>query len=247
MGVPATLADLDPIAANNSPSGSDPIGTNLDDYLRSHAAFIKQISVGTGVSGVWGIGITGNAATATLATSATSATSAASLTQAYGASGNILTSTGSAWVSAPPIPGVPSGAVFYFAMSTAPSGYLKCDGALVSRSTYAALFSAIGTTFGAGDGSTTFALPDLRGEFLRSLDDGRGVDSGRTLGSAQSGAIQSHTHTIHSLTGSNWSGTNGYSVGYGQGDSGWVTDKIGSTGGTETRPRNVALLACIKI
>ena len=42
MGVPATLADLDPIAANNSPSGSDPIGTNLDDYLRSHAALIKQ-------------------------------------------------------------------------------------------------------------------------------------------------------------------------------------------------------------
>ena len=44
MGVPATLADLDPIAANNSPSGSDPIGTNLDDYLRSHAAMIKQAS-----------------------------------------------------------------------------------------------------------------------------------------------------------------------------------------------------------
>ena len=44
MGVPATLADLDPIAANNSPSGSDPIGTNLDDYLRSHAALIKQTS-----------------------------------------------------------------------------------------------------------------------------------------------------------------------------------------------------------
>ena len=44
MGVPATLADLDSIAANNSPSGSDPIGTNLDDYLRSHASLIKQTS-----------------------------------------------------------------------------------------------------------------------------------------------------------------------------------------------------------
>ena len=48
MGVPATLADLDPIAANNSPSGSDPIGTNLDDYLRSHAALIKQVSFASG-------------------------------------------------------------------------------------------------------------------------------------------------------------------------------------------------------
>ena len=137
------------------------------------------------------------------------------------------------------------GQVIFTAGGVAPSGFLKCDGSEVSRITYAALFAVCGTTYGVGNGSTTFNLPDLRGEFLRGWDDGRGVDSGRTLGSAQSGAIQSHTHTIHSLAGANWSGTNGYNVGYGQGDSGWVTDKIGSTGGTETRPRNIALLACI--
>lgn len=67
------------------------------------------------------------------------------------------------------------GVIGFFAGSSAPSGYLKANGALVSRTTYATLFAAIGTTFGAGDGSTTFALPDLRGEFLRGWDDGRGT------------------------------------------------------------------------
>ena len=62
---------------------------------------------------------------------------------------------------------VPTGTVAYIAASSAPGGWLKCNGAAVSRTTYAALFAAIGTTFGAGDGSTTFKLPDLRGEFVR--------------------------------------------------------------------------------
>ena len=79
----------------------------------------------------------------------------------------------------------PTGSVYTFAGSTVPTGWLKCNGALLSRTTYASLFAVIGTTYGAGDGSTTFALPDLRGEFVRGVDDGRGVDAGRTLGSAQ--------------------------------------------------------------
>jgi microcystin-dependent protein len=57
---------------------------------------------------------------------------------------------------------VPVGAVFPFAGASAPIGYLICDGSAVSRTTYAALFTAIGTTYGAGDGSTTFNLPDMR-------------------------------------------------------------------------------------
>jgi phage-related tail fiber protein len=73
------------------------------------------------------------------------------------------------------------GKISMFARSTAPSGYLKCNGAAISRTTYEALFSAIGTTFGAGDGSTTFNIPDLRGEFIRGWDDARGVDSGRVV------------------------------------------------------------------
>lgn len=79
----------------------------------------------------------------------------------------------------------PVGSVYTFAGATVPTGWLKCNGALLSRTTYAALFAVIGTTYGAGDGSTTFALPDLRGEFVRGFDDARGVDSGRIFGSAQ--------------------------------------------------------------
>lgn len=57
----------------------------------------------------------------------------------------------------------PAGAVLSFAMNTAPTGWLECDGAAIARTTYATLFAAIGTTFGEGDGSTTFNIPDLRG------------------------------------------------------------------------------------
>ena len=75
-----------------------------------------------------------------------------------------------------------------------PFGWLKCNGDVVSRTQYAALFDVIGTRFGAGNGSTTFGLPDLRGEFVRGWDDGRGVDPGRELGSAQEGQNALHSH-----------------------------------------------------
>lgn len=89
----------------------------------------------------------------------------------------------------------PPGMIAPFAMTSPPTGWLKANGAAVSRATYAALFAAIGTAHGAGNGSTTFNLPDLRGEFIRGLDDGRGVDSGRTLGSSQADMIEAHEHT----------------------------------------------------
>ena len=138
---------------------------------------------------------------------------------------------------------VPAGSIQYFAGSSAPDGYLKANGALISRTTYADLFTAIGTTFGVGDGSTTFAVPDLRGEFARGWDDGRGIDSGRAFGSAQADELKSHTHTyVNNGTGfdnpNNITGSR-YNL-YGN------SQTTGSTGGTETRPRNIALLACIK-
>ncbi|MDE2040723.1 MAG: tail fiber protein [Elusimicrobia bacterium] len=137
----------------------------------------------------------------------------------------------------------PTGAVVLFAMSSAPSGFLACNGAAVSRSTYAALFAAIGTTFGSGDGSTTFNLPDLRGEFVRGWDNGRGIDAGRAFGSEQLDAIGSHTHSITAGGGS--SGPRSYiSVDTDLSDPQPKT--TGATGGSETRPRNVALLYCIK-
>lgn len=81
------------------------------------------------------------------------------------------------------------GAVAYYAMPTAPTGWLKANGALVSRTLYAPLFSAIGTSFGVGDGTSTFGLPDLRGEFLRGFDDARGIDAGRAIGTFQKGTV----------------------------------------------------------
>jgi microcystin-dependent protein len=89
---------------------------------------------------------------------------------------------------------MPAGAVQLFAMNAVPTGWLECNGAAISRNTYANLFAVIGTTYGAGDGSITFNVPDLRGEFVRGFDNGRGIDPGRVLGSNQAAANQSHTH-----------------------------------------------------
>ena len=161
----------------------------------------------------------------------------------------------------------PSGMVVFFAQSTPPLGWLKCNGAAVSRTVYASLFSAIGTTFGAGDGSTTFNLPDLRGEFVRGWDAGRGVDAGRAAGSAQSDAFQGHARNLkRSQSTAVMHGVNFFQnvevndnlhspapAAIGVGDSWLTADYLphGSYGAprvaAETRPRNIALLACIKI
>ena len=92
--------------------------------------------------------------------------------------------------------GVPAGSVFTFATSTPPSGYLECNGAAVSRSTYASLFASISTTWGTGDGSSTFNLPDLRGQFIRGWDNSAGVDSGRSFASSQTDQNKLHNHSI---------------------------------------------------
>lgn len=98
---------------------------------------------------------------------------------------------------------MPIGMVTPYSGATAPSGWLLCDGEEVSRASYADLFNVIGETYGAGDGSTTFNLPDLRGEFVRGLDNGRGIDSGRTLGSDQGSQYGQHSHPAGPLaTGS---------------------------------------------
>lgn len=85
-----------------------------------------------------------------------------------------------------------------------PAGYLIEDGAEVGRVAYATLFAAIGTTYGAGDGATTFNLPDSRGEFWRGLDMGRGVDVGRVMASAQADAIQNITANFVALNRGAW-------------------------------------------
>ncbi|MHA6577391.1 tail fiber protein [Pseudomonas yamanorum] len=150
---------------------------------------------------------------------------------------------------------LPVGTSIQYAGPYVPTGFLKENGAEVSRTAYAKLFAAIGTFYGAGDGSTTFNLPDSRGEFIRGFDDGRGVDPQRTLGSLQLDSMQGHWHGPRpgtSLNGSpgNWNGVGGGSN---------ATFNIGSTGdpvtngvngvprtSNETRPRNTTRLMCIK-
>ena len=110
----------------------------------------------------------------------------------------------------------PPGLVGLFPASTIPAGWLKMNGASLSRVTYAALFAVIGTAYGAPD-ANTFNVPDVRGEFLRMWDDGRGVDKSRTIGSWQGADMQPHQH-----------GGTAIAVGdHTHGASGW-TDQQGS-------------------
>lgn len=83
--------------------------------------------------------------------------------------------------------GVPTGTIIMHGSVTPPPGYLKLNGAEYSRTTYAELFAVIGTTYGVGNGSTTFNVDDWRGIFPRGWDDGRGLDAGRVFGSEQEG------------------------------------------------------------
>jgi microcystin-dependent protein len=139
----------------------------------------------------------------------------------------------------------PAGAIQAFARNTAPTGWLKANGQAVSRTAYARLFAAIGTTFGTGDGSTTFNVPDLRGEFIRGWADGRSVDTGRTFGSAQADELKSHDHKIYRGTNTPvaLNAAADSTMGPNVGDLEITT---ATTGGSETRPRNLSLLYCIR-
>lgn len=87
---------------------------------------------------------------------------------------------------------LPSGTILDFAGTSAPTGFLPCDGSAVSRSTYSALFAALSTTWGVGDGSTTFNVPDLRGRTVVGAGTGAGLTA-RTLGQQ---AIGEETHVL---------------------------------------------------
>jgi len=117
-------------------------------------------------------------------------------------SGGFMQTDGSGNLSFQVVAGVPSGAVFCIAVASVPSGYLECNGAAVSRTTYAALFAVIGTQYGSGNGSSTFNIPDLRGEFIRGFDNGRGVDSGRSVASSQSHQHPQHNHAVSASSSS---------------------------------------------
>ena len=168
---------------------------------------------------------------------------------------------------------IPSGAIMPFAMNSAPTGWLAADGASVSTSTYAALFAAIGYTYGGTGGS--FNLPDLRGIFVRGS--GSQVISGGTFSGTfaqkQAHMFQDHGHAGYTdaqgnhahrydLADDNGSGAVGGGSYGTSGNSGWNywTETTGlhshniqtygansGTAGGETRPANIALLYCIKL
>ncbi len=163
---------------------------------------------------------------------------------------------------------IPTGMIAPFAMSSPPTGWLECNGATISRSTYATLFAAIGTTYGAGDGSSTFVLPDLRATFIRGFDNSRGIDTGRTFGSFQDQGIPAMKGDIADAHGQSRTQTNAVSgftnVFEGVGTSSWRTSIESSSGQYAevrfdstrivpdaphggVRPRNLALMYMIKI
>jgi microcystin-dependent protein len=120
----------------------------------------------------------------------------------------VLYCNGTAWLTVGKSSGVPSGTISAYGGSSTPSGWLLCDGSAVSRTTYASLFTAIGTVHGTGDGSSTFNIPDMRGRVPAGKDDmggsaasrlttgGSGVN-GATLGSV--GGSETHTLTTAQL------------------------------------------------
>jgi microcystin-dependent protein len=139
----------------------------------------------------------------------------------------------------------PPGMVSLFGNSTAPSGWLECNGAAISRTTYSDLFANIGTTFGTGDGSTTFNLPELRGEFIRGWDNSRGIDSGRAFGSFQYATGLDEQALDDVVLRMDNTDSAAYNV---QVVSGVPGDNNASRTYSmyKIRPRNVAFMVCIK-
>lgn len=159
--------------------------------------------------------------------------------------------------------GSPAGIIAPFAGTSAPTGWLACQGQAVSRTTYATLFTAIGTTWGSGDGSTTFNLPDLRGMFLRGTGtNATGSSSGAagpSVGAYAADTYLNHSHAVtdpgHTHTYAGIGGANAVIAGSNQYNTSTLTTSssttgltvnTSTTGGTETKPKNYGVLYIIK-
>lgn len=153
---------------------------------------------------------------------------------------------------------IPTGMIAPFPVANPPAGWLECDGSAVSKTTYASLYTFLkdgGTTAIYGEATTTFNLPDYRGEFLRGWDHGANRDpdmasrtdrgdtiNGDHVGTKQNDALEAHVHTEHET----YQGGSAWYVGTGGAVLANQSVNTGSTGGNETRPRNVNVLWCIK-
>lgn len=161
---------------------------------------------------------------------------------------------------------VPVGAVLAFPTGIVAPGYLELDGSVQSIATYPDLAAFLGTTYNKGnEGAGNFRLPESRGEFLRGWDHGRGADAGRAIGTYQAEAFAAHNHRYFDGTAAtfdpagNWQGgtINGAAASISVGaflspiDNGTTMQMVNATntvnaGGAETRPRNLAVMWCIK-
>lgn len=168
------------------------------------------------------------------------------------ASGNITTTAWAAILAAL----VPAGVMLPYGGTSAPTGFLMCDGSAKNRTTYAALFAIIGETFGAGDGSTTFNLPDPRNVFIRGVNASTRSIGGVTypavtLGTFVTDQFQSHEHVTRADAGVLGSGNvataaGAFSIVQGPPFSNTVGVEAGTRFGTETRPVNLGMNYIIK-
>lgn len=147
--------------------------------------------------------------------------------------------------------GTPAGTICWWPSTTIPSGWLPCEGQSLSTITYPELYAAVGTTWGGVPGvingvltNIIFNLPDLRGNFIRGWDNNRNLDTNRVFGSYQADSFASHSHS-YTINLQGEEGSN-HPAGGNAGPDGTFTSSTDSTGGTETRPKNIALRGIIK-
>lgn len=146
---------------------------------------------------------------------------------------------------------LPVGSIVAFPVDAPPPGFLELDNSVKSSATYPDLSAYLGSKFNKGDeGVGNFRLPEARGEFLRGWDHGRGVDAGRGLGSWQADDNKAHAHTVTRMQAfANATGSNPSAVVVDNGNTAVMTNfaaGFNSSGGAEARPRNIAVMWCIK-
>jgi len=260
------------VGNTNTWIGTGPLGPDFSfDGGSDSLYYLNNVGAGSGATAICWRGsqivTVYNSGAVTIAGSLSVSGTATAPTPAVSDSSNNIATTAFVKSAA-----VPSGTIIMWGGATPPTGFLECNGASLSTVTYATLFGIIGYNFGGGGGA--FSLPDMRGAFARGWDHGRGLDPGRALGTYQADTFASHNHSVndpsHSHnayaqsiraggTGNYWEalmdGVNASSGGAGTNPSGVVGGailaattgiSINATGSTETRPKNVALMYCIK-
>lgn len=216
------LTDYDNVAANNTDCGGINLSegvmvpSDLNNFAREIMSHLADFADGT--TGVDVLTLQDDDASASIklqAPSAVTTTTTFTLPDGDGSNGQVISTNGSgtlAWTTISEFT-LPSGLIFPYGGASAPSGYLLCYGQAISRTTYADLFTAIGTTYGTGDGSTTFNVPDLRGRVIAGQDDMGGTSADRLTN--QTGGLDGDTlgatggAETHTLTGAQ-SGTSAH-------------------------------------